>query len=426
MSESFFLRSIAVVDRSFSTTSLLGRPTSTDEELRAAAGLLAAARRAVSIVCGQHSDGRVLVGSTKRVRRVLQSRWRPPGNADFVHYGALRGLDFAREHVAAVSVGHPELPPEELDGLAAALGYDDEEPAASLGRGSDTGPTFEERILRLRDGREVSIRTPVRRDHWARILQDQFREQELLQFVGRLRPVYRSGTPPVWYALTNALPTSLIWDQVMSLDDLLTVSSGDGRIPRNLYEMARRCGGILSPEVASVRCGDLASREMLYETFLSEGFDPKSGDLTDRYHGRGWARRGWTDGTDRKIPAWVAASVADNGETLERELRLANFDVRAIERRGYRACVGIPKTPDEVDANLGTIDERCAQEEADRQDRVGHLLALRYEVGGTYMVGSYGLELVRNVQGVELRTAVEEEMALAVLKRSRSARVEGA
>ena len=56
---------------------------------------------------------------------------------------------------------------------------------------------------------------------WGRLIQKQYREEELLQFVGRLRPVYREGEPPIWFALSSVIPQELVIDDLVHINDLL-------------------------------------------------------------------------------------------------------------------------------------------------------------------------------------------------------------
>ncbi|WP_158871445.1 hypothetical protein [Antarcticirhabdus aurantiaca] len=414
-SDLFYLRSIAVCDRSYSTRSMIGDLRSTDRELRDAARLLARVRRAISIVCGLHANGRVLVGATRRVRLALQARWKAPNNADFVHFGALRGLDFAKRHVAALSIGRFELPSGVIDGFAAALGFDDEDPEATL-VGLDL--SSEARRLRMRNGKDITIRVPVRTDRWGRIIQNQYREEELKQFVGRLRPVYREGVAPVWYAMTNVLPSSIVWDHALSLDELLTCESGGGFIGRHLWEIARRCEGILSPEVASTTCSDLVSLDMLVETFGAEGIDLKAGVSMPSFAATGWTRVLWTDGVNKKSAAWVAAHVEEPEHKVAGLLRSARFDVRHVSLE--QSCVfhGDSKPPDPLDV-LFEGEKTDEQEDNDRAAIRSRMLALQQRDGGRFGVGDCGLLLTRSVQRLKVSVELEQEMALAAINHGR-------
>lgn len=77
---------------------------------------------------------------------------------------------------------------------------------------------------------------------WARLLQQQIREEELAQFVGRLRPVYREGEAPVWYVLGKVLPEGTVVDDIITLRDLARPT---GRSTRSL-RMVKEAGGIVT------------------------------------------------------------------------------------------------------------------------------------------------------------------------------------
>ena len=249
------VRCVAVVDRTYAASAIVGAKDSPPVERARAARLKDRARKLISTVSGLYGWGRVVVGSSVAVRKSVCGGWYPPTNVDFTHYGAMRGLDFAKGHVAAVSVGRMELPVATVDGIVAALTYDDDEPEAPfdvLGTGTTAGdlplrlPT-EPRTVPMRGGEDVTVHIPRYPGRWARIVQEQYREEELRQFLGRLRPVYREGEAPVWFAVSRILPEGVVVDDVVGIDDLLLVR---GRAPR-FWDAVRKCGGILHPRLAA-------------------------------------------------------------------------------------------------------------------------------------------------------------------------------
>ena len=132
-----------------------------------------------------------------------------------------------------LSVGRMELPIRTIDGLVAALTYDDEDPEDpydidGTGLTPEGHPLLmpsEDQVLKLRSGEVVELPTPMHPGKWGRLIQKQYREEELLQFVGRLRPVYREGEPPVWFALSSVIPQELVIDDLIHIDDLITPDS---------------------------------------------------------------------------------------------------------------------------------------------------------------------------------------------------------
>jgi hypothetical protein len=224
------VRVVACVDRTFSPSSLLARPDADEREIRHAERGLSLVRDIIECVSLAHGHGRVLVGGPKSVLERLRADWNPPVNVDWAHFGAMRGLDAFKHHAAAVSVGRMEPPIWEVDAAAAALSFDEEKPEAPFDRRGD-GRNPEEpemplfyplsaRPLPLRDGSLLSVPVPEHPGHWGRMAQGQIREEEQRQFFGRLRPVYRVGTPPVWYCLSSVVPEGVVVDEICSSRDL--------------------------------------------------------------------------------------------------------------------------------------------------------------------------------------------------------------
>ncbi len=253
-----------------------------------------AARKLITFTAVVYGYGRVLVGTTAAVRQMLcGGGWTPPPNVDFVHFGALRGLDFAKNHVAAISIGRSEMPVHIVDGYVAALTYDDddpEEPYDILGTGirKDGKPVMrpvEERVIRMRTGRDVGHFVPsmpprVVKDEngkptgtatsWAQEIEQSWREEELLQFLGRLRPVYRGVQrdadghlveveTPVWICCGKVLPDDVIVDELVEMPQLLK--------PAPMAELIRLSGGILSENVTPHAPG---AREILVGRTLEQ------------------------------------------------------------------------------------------------------------------------------------------------------------
>ncbi|HDZ71453.1 MAG TPA: hypothetical protein ENH55_01355 [Aurantimonas coralicida] len=375
-------------------------------------------------MCGLHADGRVLVAATKGVRRALQTSWASPVNSDFLHFGDLRGLDFAKHHVAAISVGRMELPPGVLSGLAAALTYDDEVPEPPSYRGSPASNGGAGRVhrtkrrLMMRDGRDVEIEVPEDPAKWGSLLQRQFREEELLQFVGRLRPVYRSGEPAVWYALTNALPDAIVWDELVGLERLIYRQDAHGSLPRGVWEIARRCGGIVSAELAMSQCRDIVgdSPAGAREIFLAEGLDPRQSAPLASFAARGWSSLSWVDHGGRNAFAWAAACLDDPLAVLLGRLTDAGYspaDGRILcKARFTRADAG---EPDLLDASLGAEDERERQETSLRQAAWRQFDS--EQGGGELRIGIDGLQWTGIVGGMTINRTMDQVLAQGAIER---------
>jgi len=288
------VRTIAMIEKTWSNSSFVAKPDSSDEELKIIAENIESARRLITTTAVIHGHGRVLVGTTIAVREVLTGgAWVPPPNVDFVHFGALRGLDFAKAHVAAISIGRSEQPISVIDGYAAALTYDDDVPELpydALG----TGLTAEGKPLFRKSGwKRIQMRTGQDLDHmvagmqpkpvfddkgkptrdadgkpmttptWALELEESWREEELRQFVGRLRPVFRGTTddlpPPIWIAAGKILPDGIIVDELLEMKALLKAWP--------MAELVRLGGGVLADNVTPHLPG---AQDLLQGRSLSE------------------------------------------------------------------------------------------------------------------------------------------------------------
>jgi len=234
--------------RPFSNMMIIGEPSSVknQKKLMQPAQILARVRLLIGALSLRHADGRILVGCNIPIRKAINQSWVAPGNVDFGHFGALRGLDVYRQHIAALSIGRLELPIDLIDGLAAALTYDDEDPEFPIDKdgtgyiGDDpVRIPLKSKTFRLRDGRSIEIEIPIPDGEWARAVQSQYREEELVQFLGRLRPFHRD-TIPTWYACSSVLPQDVIIDEVVSIDQLYFYYG------RSNIEMSRLGGGVFN------------------------------------------------------------------------------------------------------------------------------------------------------------------------------------
>ncbi len=216
---------------SFSGTSLVAGGGASLSKLTAAAINLSSVRDAVSAICGAHANTRVVLGAVKKVRQALMTGWSAPPMLDTCHYGAIRGIDAYKAHGALISLGRMELPIEDIDAVAGALSWDSEtyEPPFNIhGDGTEDGtpgrPLYQpevSRSVRMRDGGRADFATPEMPGFWAKTVQEQIREEEINQLIGRTRPVYRDADRrPVCYIMSNTIPKHLILDKVVSICDI--------------------------------------------------------------------------------------------------------------------------------------------------------------------------------------------------------------
>lgn len=363
------VRTVALLDGSYATSSFDVSRVADEKAARAIAKRIAAVRRAENVLAHVYGSGRVLTVAPMRIRKALRIAYGETANVDSAHYGALRGLDFAKWHRAVMTVGRHEFPVWVVDALAAALTYDDVKPEAPCdvrGDGIDpeTGEAREphtvNRTYRLRDGRDLTIPVSEMPGRWGRAVQRQFREEEQRQAMGRLRPVYRdcSQEPPVWVAMSRVLPEDTVIDAVTTLEKMSDLT-GAGK----LFDAVRRVG-VLDVELLSKLAPDLkgiyghpgAARNLGLDKPGTAG--PFAAGF-DHYVVN-------TDGVDREVlipsyhedPTSAAAEAYDAAGMSVRGVRLV-----ASGSDPQRSQV---KALDKVDAELGGRDERFAAEEAAR------------------------------------------------------------
>ncbi len=236
--------------QTFSNSSLIGVPSDA-KRMKRAAEMLNRLKYAIGSISIKHADNRVLVGCNIPIRRVLNETWLAPLNVDFGHFGALRGIDAYKNHAAVVSIGRLEVPVEVIDGIAAALTYDDEVPELPLNRlgtgylpdGNPAIPPNMPKTYKMRDGGAITIEIPVYPTKWAALVQAQYREEELIQCLGRMRPYHRKDKDiselPVWYSVSSVLPDDAIIDEIVGTKNIINPFGAD------VIDLARLTGGTM-------------------------------------------------------------------------------------------------------------------------------------------------------------------------------------
>ena len=204
---------------------------------------------------------------------------------------------------------------------------------------------------------------------WARLIQRQYREEELLQFVGRLRPVFRTGRTPVWFALSSVIPEELVVDDLITIDDLV---QNHGR----LWEAVRRTNGVAHPQALANACPDLfRSASSARAAMKSVGF-PLKPDVPGHRASQGFSTWLWKDKKGKQQQAFVRASAPNPIERLQAALG----DLMGAEQpvMGWSPDPGMgsrarPRLPDKVEERIGPVARRCVHETAYR-DIVGERL----------------------------------------------------
>lgn len=400
------IKIVAIVNQTFSNSSVIS-------SRRAGGGGIAAARnlskirQAISVVSANFAHGRVVAGTNIVLREIINRDWLCPQNVDWCHFGAMRGLDMFKHHSAAISIGRMELPVRVVDGLVAALTYDDTHPEDPLDfrgdgkcpddRSSPLSLPMGEEVLRLRDGNRISIEVPSFPGRWGRLIQAQYREEELLQFVGRLRPVYREGVPPVWFAMSSVIPEGMIVDDVIHIDDLLCGTNGA------LMDAVRKAGGLVEPRVlAKASPVTFSHGESAFKRAMATaGFDPESGrakgGVANGFHVMSWRS---LDGASSGR-AFAAAYIAEPEKALAEALEkwIGGKYEAFIERPclGQVVTVAQKRAPDSIDIRLG-LDETPESRENSRNLRIVEMAKNNRRAGGFQL--SHPTVLLKTKEGV--------------------------
>lgn len=402
------MRVVLVTGSTFSDYSMIPSRAKREKDGRDASSAVHLHREVITRLAGVHGYGKLLVGGNLPVMSVLRSRWLPPVNTDFVHNGAMRGLDQFRNHAAALLLGRLELPPRAIDAYVACLTYDDdkpEEPVDRLGTGKDEDskplrPIQGVKEIAMRNGRNISVPDSIYEGAWAKIMRAQYREEEVRQFAARLRPVHRLGRPPVAYIANSAIPEGMIVDDTIDIKALRMcrpAGSGGVRGRNRPFEIARVTEGVLD------QCLGWQGRpDLLFEGFgedwpslhlnadrLDRPGDPESQGTTRirwRMPGGEWATGSVLTILDDPAAALARVIAGEQGLSVDEVLEV--LEVETLWEGTPRAPSGT-KPPDKIDwANTG-LPEGSTREEiraalADQEaiDLEAMVDAIRSELSG--------------------------------------------
>ncbi|WP_170923189.1 bifunctional DNA primase/polymerase [Fulvimarina manganoxydans] len=180
-------------------------------------------RQLIAQTAAEHGAGRILVTCPKAVEAMLERHWRRPANVDILHFGALRGKDWAKQHRACIVLGAMYPDRITVDGMTAALTPEDEDLETPLdprgdGDSPDGAVVYRARTLRMRDGRTMDIETQEYSGEYSSRLLRMIRDEEIVQALGRLRATYRSDMPHL-YIVGSCVPEGTIVDEVEPLVD---------------------------------------------------------------------------------------------------------------------------------------------------------------------------------------------------------------
>lgn len=368
----FNLRTIVVADHARSNRSLVISEDSTPKQRSGVVLNIERMRDQITWISAIHAAGRIVVCATMAVRQSLLLGWAAPTNVDWLHFGAERGLNFAEKHSAAIIIGRMELPTHIYDGLSCALATD-EMPAILLdadgtGHGADgkgAKVPMGEQAIKLRSGRDITIPNPMHPDHWGRIVQQQFREESILQGLCRLRAVFREDTPTA-YIIGTTVPESLIVDEVIT-EGTLRKSFKEISI---ILEAGRLFEGVLCPYMSGMLRSDLATTDAFIASFTAL---PEQ--LKKNYSVVAWKR----PGKQHTRYAGVPGHNADPVSVFKRALVLAGIDDAydiEVTRRAERIEPAGERPVDNVMAVTGTFEERQEFEMKSIRRGVEHLTGL--------------------------------------------------
>jgi hypothetical protein len=362
------LRTVLIADRTYSTASLVAGENASAEKKDAADKLLNRIGQAISLVAAFHGNRKVLVGATKTVRAALFGAYDKPANVEHGHYGAFRGLDFAKGYAAVIGVGRTEMPIWTLDGYAAALTYDDDQPEEPYdvgGEGFVTGddgverPLFrkpEAQTVPLRSGHDVVLPIPKVSGAWGRLVDEQWRDEESRQLIGRVRPIFRDDTPTA-ILISSCVPKGVIIDEMRSLDDLLAGKRGEA------LDAVRRAQGVVD-EVITPAMAAPEDRAEVKEAVKA---------LLDRPGSKmaGFTPLKWIDSQGVSHRSLAASWTTDIEGAFRRAYAAAGLhpdDLASVEVGEPNAPVSDApaRAPDDLQISLGNRDEIVWREEQRR------------------------------------------------------------
>lgn len=414
------LQTVAVLDASYATSSLDPTGVENPKLAKAIARRVVNVRRAETVLSTVFGQGRVLTVAPRRVRKALRIAYNETDNVDTGHYGAMRGLDFAKSHKAVLTVGRHEFPTWIVDALAACLAYDDPDPEGPFDAngnglradGEPLKPHQVERSYQLRDGRDLKIMVSEMPGRWGRAVQRQFREEEQLQAAGRLRPVYREGEPPVWVAMSKILPESIVIDAVTSLNKL-----SDPRGAGKLLDAIRRVG-VVDPELLAGQARDLSGVQGLPAQMRALDLD-EAGKASA--FGTGFDLYSVKVGDEERrvaVPAYHADPVSAVCDAYDR----SGLSVRGVRlvARGSDPVPSRRKVPDRIDAEIGTSDERAEAEATTRDAAVAKRMSKspagpqnRKQAGNLFLKelgqDDVAVDVILATQGLPSASAEEDE-----------------
>lgn len=178
----------------------------------------------VAVIEAEAYQRTVLVAGTKAIIEKLRDHpWLktiPSERLDFVHFGALRGIDRWKDRESIVLVGREQPPSAAIEDIAAALFWDDVEPIDRI----DGGLPVTVRGIRGHGAGAVPIATPVHPDHRVQLVLEQTRERQSAQAIDRLRLIHSDNVKRV--VVMSNMVLDLTVDEVTTRRELAPDKGG--------------------------------------------------------------------------------------------------------------------------------------------------------------------------------------------------------
>lgn len=221
-----------IVGQGFSKSSLTGYKSDLEKAERTRSHL----SKILTHIAKKEAGRKTLFVTNKDVRSYFENKeigtdFTNKVNPDYAHFGAIKGLNKYQDHETVIIAGKMEYDNNTVVLLARALM--DHEDAIRLNPDLPQKQATK-RTITTRDGWGTEILVPEYSNEMMARLQNQYREEEIIQVEGRLRAVNRTSEDLRCYIINNSVPNSMIVDQVYHVDDL----NGEGIIEQILSKQS--------------------------------------------------------------------------------------------------------------------------------------------------------------------------------------------
>jgi len=220
------VRTVHVTGKSLSKTSLLPKKSDTESYAAYKDRLTVELRKLISHAAAMYPQGGIAVCAPQALKNHLLDGWAAPKRVIWMHYGNNRGFNVAENCGAALAIGCLNPSIQQLDDIVAALAHGEENPEPlrdPLGenRGFDLDRIYKTDVIKLRNGHDMEVTQSATEGRYSEMALRQIRQEEHLQFLGRLRPIRRDEITD-FINVGSYIPPSLIVDEVVDFEDLMT------------------------------------------------------------------------------------------------------------------------------------------------------------------------------------------------------------